>query len=126
MKGLGLVHAISHMVGAEFDTQHGLTNAVLLPAVLHFNAPDIAAKVPIMAQAMGLEDTGFDAFHAHICRLLDEIGIPKTLAEIGVPTDCAPRIAAKAIQDSAAGTNPRALTVEAIIPVITEALCKGR
>lgn len=126
MKGLGLVHAISHMVGAEYDTQHGLTNAVLLPAVLRFNAPDIADKVPAMAQAMGLEDTGFDAFNAHICGLLDQIGIPKTLADIGVPADCAPRIAAKAIQDSAAGTNPRALTVEEIVPVIEEAVTKGR
>ncbi|MGI3185362.1 iron-containing alcohol dehydrogenase [Nioella aestuarii] len=126
MKGLGLVHAISHMVGAEYDTQHGLTNAVLLPAVLRFNAPEIAAKVPVMAQTMGLEDTSFDAFHAHICGLLDQIGIPKTLADIGVPADCAPRIAAKAIQDSAAGTNPRVLTVESIVPVITEAVTKGR
>ncbi|TBX25962.1 iron-containing alcohol dehydrogenase [Nioella sediminis] len=126
MKGLGLVHAISHMVGAEYDTQHGLTNAVLLPAVLRFNAPDIVDKAPAMAQAMGLEDTGFDAFHAHICGLLDRIGIPKTLADIGVPADCAPRIAAKAIQDSAAGTNPRALTVEQIVPVIEEAVTRGR
>lgn len=126
LKGLGLVHAISHMVGAEYDTQHGLTNAVLLPAVLRFNAPDIADKVPAMAQAMGLEDTSFDAFHAHICGLLDQIGIPKTLADIGVPADCAPRIAAKAIQDSAAGTNPRALTVEEIVPVIVEAVTTGR
>ena len=126
MKGLGLVHAISHMVGAEYDTQHGLTNAVLLPAVLRFNAPDIVDKVPAMAQAMGLEDTGFVAFHAHICGLLDRIGIPKTLADIGVPADCAPRIAAKAIQDSAAGTNPRALTVEEIVPVIEEAVTRGR
>jgi alcohol dehydrogenase class IV len=126
LKGLGLVHAISHMVGAEYDTQHGLTNAVLLPAVLRFNAPDIADKVPAMAQAIGLEDTGFDAFNAHICGLLDQIGIPKTLADIGVPADCAPRIASKAIQDSAAGTNPRALTVEEIVPVIEEAVTKGR
>jgi alcohol dehydrogenase class IV len=83
-------------------------------------------KVPAMAQAMGLEDTGFVAFHAHICGLLDQIGIPKTLADIGVPADCAPRIAAKAIQDSAAGTNPRALTVEQIVPVIEEAVTRGR
>ena len=37
LKGLGLVHAISHMIGAEYDTQHGLTNAIVLPTVLHFN-----------------------------------------------------------------------------------------
>ena len=37
LKGLGLVHAISHMVGAEYNTQHGLTNAIVLPVVLRFN-----------------------------------------------------------------------------------------
>lgn len=126
MKGLGLVHAISHMVGAEYDTQHGLTNAVLLPAVLRFNAPAIADRIPAMATAMGVEDTGFAPFHAHICALLDQIGIPRTLAEIGVPPDCAERIAAKAVQDSAAGTNPRPVTAELIVPVIHEALTAGR
>ncbi|GIS24588.1 MAG: hypothetical protein CM15mP125_2750 [Gammaproteobacteria bacterium] len=46
LKGLGLVHAISHMVGADFDTHHGLTNAIVLPAVLKFNAPAIDDKLP--------------------------------------------------------------------------------
>jgi len=126
LKGLGLVHAISHMVGAEFDTQHGLTNAVLLPAVLRFNAPEIGDKLPAMAQAMGLEDTSFEAVHDHICGLLDQIGIPKSLSDIGVPLTCAHRIAAKAIQDSAAGTNPRPLTPDLIVSVIDDALTAGR
>ncbi len=126
LKGLGLVHAVSHMVGAEFDTQHGLTNAVLLPAALDHNAPAIADKIAPMAQAMGLTEPTYTAFHAKICALLDDVGIPKTLGEIGVPTDCAPRIAKKAIQDSAAGTNPRPLTVPDIQAVIERALTTGR
>ena len=52
LKGLGLVHAISHMVGAEYDTQHGLTNAIVLPAVLRHNAPAMTDRVAVMAQAM--------------------------------------------------------------------------
>ena len=126
LKGLGLVHAVSHMIGAEYDTQHGLTNAVLLPAVLRFNAPAIAEKAGPMAQAMGLSDPSFDAFHARVCALLDEIGIPRTLADIGVPADCAARIAQKAMEDSAAGTNPRALRAETVAAVIEEALTTGR
>ena len=126
LKGLGLVHAISHMVGAEYDTQHGLTNAVLLPAVLRFNAPEIVDRIAPMAQAMGLTETSFDAFYAAVCALLDEIGIPRTLHEIGVPVDCAARIAEKALQDSAAGTNPRALTVTDVVAVIEDALNFGR
>ena len=125
-KGLGLVHAISHMVGAEYDTQHGLTNAVLLPSVLRHNAADINDKIPEMAYAMGLSDTTFDAFYCHICGLLDQVNIPKTLSDIGVPADCAARIATKAIHDSAAGTNPRTLSVDDIEQVIIRALSVGR
>lgn len=126
MKGLGLVHAISHMVGAEHDTQHGLTNAVLLPSVLRFNAPDIQEQLGPMSQAMDLQDARFETFHAHVCAQLDTVEIPRTLADIGVPGDGIPRLAAKALQDSAAGTNPRALTQVGIEAVIHDALTHGR
>lgn len=125
-KGLGLVHAISHMIGAEYDTQHGLTNAVLLPTVLRFNAPAIADKITPMAQAMALSDTSFDAFHAHICALLDQVDIPRNLAEIGVPADSATRLAEKALQDSAAGTNPREATASQVEALISEAYSAAR
>ena len=126
MKGLGLVHAISHMVGAEYDTQHGLTNAVVLPAALQFNAPALAEKVPGMAQAVGLTDTSYPAFEAWVCAMLDEVGIPRRLADIGVPPDCAARIAEKALQDSAAGTNARLLTAGDIEAVVQRAVQIGR
>ncbi len=126
LKGLGMVHAISHMVGAEYDTHHGLTNAVVLPAVLQFNAATIADKVPQMAAAMGLEDKSFDSFYRAVCNVLDRLEIPKTLADIGVPLDCTNAIAEKAIQDSAATTNPRRATVPEIQSIIEIALAHGR
>ena len=126
LKGLGLVHAISHMIGAEYDTQHGLTNAIILPAVLRHNAPAMADKIGPMAQAMGLKDTSFEAFYTHVCNTLDQVGIPRTLTDIGVAPDCAARIAAKALQDSAAGTNACILTVQDIEAVIAKALGRGR
>lgn len=126
LKGLGLVHAISHMAGAEFDTHHGLTNAILLPAVLRFNEPSIADRIEPMAQATGLSDTSFDGFDRWVCGMLDEIAIPRTLAEIGIPADCASRIAEKALQDSAAGTNPRALSIDDVETVIKTASAIGR
>ena len=36
-KGLGAIHALSHPVGALYDTHHGLTNAVFMPYVLVYN-----------------------------------------------------------------------------------------
>ena len=126
LKGLGLVHAISHMVGAEFDTQHGLTNAVVLPVVLRFNLPGQEFKVQRMAQAMGLEDTSTDNFIRHIEGLLDDINIPKSLSDLDIPMASAQRLAEKAILDSAAQTNPRAATVPEISTLIEEAILKAR
>ncbi|MDM7931496.1 iron-containing alcohol dehydrogenase [Tabrizicola sp.] len=126
LKGLGLVHAISHMVGAEFNTQHGLTNAILLPVVLRFNLPGQEEKVRRMAQAMGLPDTSVEGFIAAVEGMLDQIGIPKSLAEIGVPADCAARIAAKALKDSAARTNPRAATLAEVVALTETAIAKAR
>ena len=112
LKGLGMVHAISHMVGAEYDTHHGLTNAIVLPAVLKFNAQSI--------------DKSFDGFYRAVCEMLDSLGIPLTLADIGVPADCAAVIAEKAIQDSAATTNPRVASVAEIQSIIERAISHGR
>ena len=126
LKGLGLVHAVSHAAGAEFDTHHGLTNAVMLPAVLTFNKSVIAHKVPVMARALGLEETSHDAFSAEINRLLDLLDIPVTLKDLGVTEDRIMPIAEKAIRDSAAMTNPRDATVEEIASIITEAMTTGR
>ena len=126
LKGLGLVHAISHMVGAEYDTQHGLTNAVLLPVVLRHNLPGLEPKVARMAQAMALADEGPEHFITSVERLLDDIGIPGSLAEIDVPFDCAARIADKALLDSAAATNPRPASAAEIQRMVETAITKAR
>lgn len=126
LKGLGLVHAISHMIGAEYDTQHGLTNAILLPVVLRFNLPGMEGKVKRMAEAMQIDDHSVSGFIAAIERSFDQIGIPKSLGEIGVPLDCAARIASKAMQDSAAKTNPRSASVDDIRDLIETAIVKAR
>lgn len=126
LKGLGMVHAISHMVGAEYNTQHGLTNAVVLPVVLRFNLPGMEPKVRRMAQAMQLEDHSVDGFIAAIERILDELEIPRALSEIGVPPDCAGRIAEKALHDSAAATNPRNATLDEARTLVDKAIRQAR
>ena len=126
LKGLGLVHAISHMVGAEFNTHHGNTNAILLPVVLRFNLPGMDEKVRRMAEAMEISDHSVTGFIAAIEAILDEIRIPKSLSEIGVPMDCAERIAVKALKDSAAKTNPRSASLGEVRELIEIAIKKAR
>ena len=56
-------------------------------------------------------NASFDAMYEVIVKRLDELAIPTTLGALDVPRDAASRLAAKAIQDSAAGTNPREATL---------------
>ena len=126
LKGLGMVHAISHMVGAEFNTQHGLTNAIILPVVLRYNLPGMDAKVQRMAQAMQLSDTSVEGFISAVEGLLDDLNIPASLADIGVPADCIDRIAAKSLKDSAAGTNPRQATLDDARRLVEQAINQAR
>ena len=111
-KGLGLVHSISHMVGAEYTTQHGLTNAIILPAVMKFNLPHVGEKVRFISHAMDLKDASSEMIIQEIEEILDYLDIPRSLSEIGVPLECKKRIAKKAMLDSATGTNPRVTQIE--------------
>ena len=114
------------MVGAEYDTQHGLTNAIVLPVVLRYNLPGEEAKVVRMAQAMGLAEMTPQGFIAEIERRLDAIDIPTSLSQIGVPLDCAERISHKALLDSAAATNPKVADAQAVRTLIETAITAAR
>ena len=111
-KGLGLVHSISHMIGAEYNTQHGLTNAIILPAVMKFNLPYVGDKVRSISHAMDLKEASSDMIIQEIEQILDYVNIPRSLTEIGIPLECKKRIAEKAMLDSATATNPRVAQIE--------------
>jgi len=126
LKGLGFVHAISHMVGAEFDTQHGLTNAIVLPSVLRFNEKVISKKVPIMCQAMNLKNNDFDYFYQSVCELLNILEIPQNLGDIGIKDSSLDSLSKKALKDSAFATNPRTATLQEMKDIIAQSIFKGR
>ena len=126
IKGLGLVHAIAHMVGAEFNTHHGLTNAIILPAVLRYNLPDMEEKVMRMAQAMQYKAHSANHFIESMEKILDRIKIPKGLNEIGVPEDCIERISEKSMIDTAFGTNPRSATLDDVRELVKVSIFGAR
>lgn len=125
-KGLGLVHATSHMIGAVFDTHHGLTNAVMLPSVLRFNKDAIVDKVPGMCHAMGLEQSSFEGFYNAITELLDELNIPDNLASLGVREESVADVANKTMSDLCLPTNPRVAELADVEALISRALTKAR
>jgi alcohol dehydrogenase class IV len=55
--GLGIVHSMAHPLGALYDTPHGVANAIILPTVMEYNAPETGEKYRNIAKAMGVEGT---------------------------------------------------------------------
>jgi alcohol dehydrogenase class IV len=110
-KGLGAIHSLSHPIGALYDTHHGMTNAVFMPYVLAFNRPAIEKRIDRLTGYLGIE-AGFDGFMGAVLDLRAKIGVPHTLAELGVDEARRDDIAAMAIVDPTAGGNPVELTVD--------------
>jgi alcohol dehydrogenase class IV len=123
-KGLGAIHSVSHPVGARYDTHHGLTNGVLFPYVMVCNRKAIADKIPHIARALDLPGRDFDAVLNWIMTLRKNLGVPHTLAELGVKEADAKTIAKDAVKDPTAGANPRSLT-EAEFEQLTLAAIRG-
>ena len=121
-KGLGAMHSMSHPCGAVYDTHHGLTNAVVMPYVLEFNRASIEDKMAALARYLGLGGTGFEAVQRWILELRARIGIPHTLAGIGVPSEAASRLAPMALVDPSSATNPVTLTTPALESLFENAL----
>jgi alcohol dehydrogenase class IV len=105
-KGLGGVHAIAHPVGSWFNTHHGLTNAVILPYIMKHNRSAIEAKSEVVARLLGLPTRGFDGLMAWVLEFRRALGIPHTLAEIGVDLRNPDVIGREAALDPSAGGNP--------------------
>ncbi|NLC21255.1 MAG: iron-containing alcohol dehydrogenase [Halomonadaceae bacterium] len=110
-KGLGAIHALSHPVGSVFNTHHGTTNAVCMPAVLDFNAEMICPRFDMAAAYLGIEG-GFEGFTAFVQSLNDQLGIPRTLSELGATPERIDELAEMAIQDPSCGGNPVTLNID--------------
>jgi len=120
-KGLGGMHALSHPVGAVYDTHHGMTNATFMPYVLQFNRPAIEERITRLAAYMGLPTPGFDSFLAFVLKMREDIGVPHTLGELGVDESKAGLIAEMAIVDPSAGGNPVPLDLKGAAAIFSAA-----
>jgi aldehyde dehydrogenase (NAD+) len=126
--GVGLVHGMSHALGARHRVPHGTANGILLPHVMRFNADAASAKLALVAQALGVQATGSDrelalAAAQEVASLLARIEHPLRLSQVAVPDNDFEACAALALNDGATSTNPRAVRSAAeIVAVYREAL----
>ena len=122
--GLGIVHSMAHPLSAVYDIPHGKACAMLLTAVLKFNAPETGEKYREIARVMGVADvdamdqaTYRQAAIDVIQKLADDVGIPKSLSEAGVKREDIPFLAESAFNDACTPGNPRDVTIDEIIGI---------
>ena len=122
--GLGIVHSMAHPLSAVYDIPHGKACAMLLTAVLKFNAPATGEKYREIARVMDVpnvdamdEATYRQAAIDVIQKLADDVGIPKSLSEAGVKREDIPFLAESAFNDACTPGNPRDVSLEDIIGI---------
>jgi alcohol dehydrogenase len=108
-RGLGAIHALSHPFGGLYDAHHGLLNGIIMPYVLEANRPVIEHDIARAGRYLGI-DGGFDGFLAWVVDMRMETGIPHALKDIGIDEERLDEIAAMAVKDPTAGSNPIPLT----------------
>ena len=80
--GTVLVHGMGYYLTNYHDVHHGLANSVLLPYVLRFEGDCIGGKLLKIAANLGLRDASGLLDHVEV--IADEIGIPRSLSDLGV------------------------------------------
>ncbi|MBQ6817908.1 MAG: lactaldehyde reductase [Bacilli bacterium] len=119
--GLGIVHSMAHPLGAVYDTPHGVANAIILPTVMEYNAPETGEKYREIARAMGVK--GVDEMSQEeyrkaavdaVKQLSKDVGIPQDLKAI-VKKEDIPFLAQSAMDDACRPGNPKDPTLEDII-----------
>ncbi|WAI84212.1 MULTISPECIES: iron-containing alcohol dehydrogenase [Achromobacter] len=111
-RGLGAMHALAHPLGALYDAHHGMLNAILMPYVLKANQHAVAPRLEALARYLDLPDTGPGAVLDWVLRLREAVGIPHTLADIGIDEGQVERVGRMASVDPSGAANPVNFTAD--------------
>ena len=114
------VHALAYPVGSLFHVPHGLSNALVLEAVMRFNAPECAAEYAELAPHVfpGIDTNRSSQaiaadFTERLGQLNAELGLEAGLQHVGIARSDIPRLALDAMkQTRLLVNNPRELSLE--------------
>lgn len=124
---LGNVHAMSHPVSGYFHVPHGVANSILLPTVMEYNALADHGRYEIIYNYIRESKEEVSSFVPSMLvdelrKLNQDLGIPKSLSEVGVTEDLIPNMAEDAMKSANVLANPRQTTVNDIIVLYKKAL----
>ncbi|MYM29259.1 iron-containing alcohol dehydrogenase [Duganella sp. CY15W] len=110
------VHALAYPIGGIFHVPHGLSNSLVLPHVLRFNAPEAAPLYAELAEivvpaASGSLEARAEALAVAMQQIATVTGIERTLQQVGIQASDLDRLADEAmLQTRLLGNNPRTVT----------------
>ncbi len=113
------VHALAYPLGGHYHIPHGLSNSLVLPTVLEFNAPSACelyaelAEIVVGAPIAGGAEAKTSALVAALRQLIDDVALPATLEAAGVDEGRLERLAEDAmLQQRLLVNNPRDVNYE--------------
>ncbi|MGR7997786.1 iron-containing alcohol dehydrogenase [Xanthobacter sp. ZOL 2024] len=113
------VHALAYPLGGHFHVPHGLSNALVLTPVLHFNKPEAAAlyaelaEVVLPGRRFASVEAGADAFIGFMQEMVARMPFAQRLTQVGVTEADLQRLAVDAMKvERLLMNNPRVVTLD--------------
>ncbi len=124
---LGNVHAMSHPVSAYFHVPHGVANSILLPTVIEYNTLADNGRYEVIYNYIRKNNEVLNGFKSEMLveelkKLNADLGIPKSLSEVGVKEEMIEKMANDAMMSGNITANPRQTNVKDIIELYKKAL----
>lgn len=114
--GIALHHKAAHVIGGSWGLPHAETHTILLPHSIAYNADAAPEAMVRVRRALGA-GTAHPA--AAMFALMDRLGAPLALRDLGFPEAGAADAAARIVADPCA--NPRALEVAPLTRMLEDA-----
>lgn len=107
--GAGITTVLGHAIGARYELDNGVVNAIVLPHVLRFNADAAGAGMAKVAAAIGLPrgESPLKPLVETVNSIFDALGLQRRLRDVGVPREALPEIARHSMGDWFLRGNPR-------------------
>ncbi|WP_210583314.1 maleylacetate reductase [Streptomyces sp. GESEQ-35] len=111
---MSLHHKLCHIIGGSFNLSHAWTHTAVLPHVMAFNLRPGSRGHDIVSTGFGDTDPG-----GALYRMLDTLGLTRSLADLGMPADGIDRVVTQAVSSPYA--NPRSVSDDDIRRIVTSA-----
>ena len=122
--GVTAAHSLAYPLGGAYRVPHGVANALLLPAVMEFNAFSSLEKFARIAEMLGEKVEGLSVREAAVLavetvkRLAKDLGVPQRLSDLGIPETAIPGMAEEAMKVARPlENNPRPVSLEEAIRI---------